>query len=147
MDAPGRTWNRPCRADGSRNFNRLTGLLELPVQLAQGKVADKFVYHLAVRCAPDDPDLGDGAWNAIATEVMHRTGLSVRGREDQGVCWVAVHHGDNHIHIVATLARQDRRPVLAEERLLPDRRGAARHRARVRAAACWPGRTGPPRKR
>jgi hypothetical protein len=101
----------PRRADGSRNFNRLTGQLELPVQLARGKVADEFVYHLVLRCAPEDPDLGDGAWNAIAAEVMHRTGLSERGREDQGVRWVAVHHGENHIHIVATLAGQDRRPV------------------------------------
>jgi hypothetical protein len=101
----------PRRADGSRNFNGLTGQLELPVQLARGKVADEFVYHLVLRCAPEDPDLGDGAWNAIATEVMHRTGLSERGREDQGVRWVAVHHGENHIHIVATLAGQDRKPV------------------------------------
>jgi hypothetical protein len=101
----------PRRADGSRNFSRLTGQLELPVQLARGKVADKFVYHLVLRCAPEDPDLGDGAWNAIATEVMHRTGLSERGREDAGVRWVAVHHGENHIHIVATLAGQDRKPV------------------------------------
>jgi hypothetical protein len=101
----------PRRADGSRNFNRLTGQLELPVQLARGKVADEFVYHLVLRCAPEDPDLGDGAWNAIATEVMHRTGLSERGREDAGVRWVAVHHGENHVHIVATLAGQDRKPV------------------------------------
>jgi hypothetical protein len=101
----------PRRADGSRNFSRLTGQLELPVQLARGKVADEFVYHLVLRCAPEDPDLGDGAWNAIATEVMHRTGLSERGREDQGVRWIAVHHGDQHIHIVATLAGQDRKPV------------------------------------
>ena len=99
------------RADGSRNFSRLTGLLELPVQLARGKVAREFVYHLVLRCAPEDPDLGDGAWNAIATEVMDRTGLSERGREDQGVRWIAVHHGENHIHIVATLAGQDREPV------------------------------------
>ena len=101
----------PRRADGSRNFSRLTGQLELPVQLARGKVADELVYHLVVRAAPGDPDLGDGAWHAIGTEIMHRLGLSVRGREDQGVRWVAVHHGDNHIHIVATLAGQDRRPV------------------------------------
>jgi len=101
----------PCRKDGRRNFNRLVGLLELPVQLARGKVADKYVYHVAVRCAPGDPDLGDGAWNHITTEIMHRTGLSERGREDQGVRWVAVHHGDNHVHIVATLARQDRQPA------------------------------------
>ena len=98
----------PRRADGKRNFSRLTALLELP---ALGKVPGKFVYHVAVRCAPGDPELGDGAWNAIATEIMHRLGLSERGREDKGVCWVAVHHGDNHIHIIATLARQDRRPA------------------------------------
>ena len=47
----------------------------------------------------------------IAAELMHRTGLSEYGEEDKGVRWVAVHHGDNHIHIVATLARMDGRPV------------------------------------
>jgi hypothetical protein len=98
------------RADGKRSFSRLTDLLELPVRYGR-KVPGKFVYHVAVRCAPGDPELGDGAWNAIAAEIMHRLGLSERGREDQGVCWVAVHHGDNHIHIIATLARQDRRPA------------------------------------
>ena len=46
----------------------------------------------------------------IANEIMHRTGLSRYGEEDEAVRrWVAVHHGDNHIHIVATLARQNRR--------------------------------------
>jgi hypothetical protein len=58
-----------------------------------------------------DPDLGGGAWHDIATEIVDRLGLSVRGREDQGVRWIAVHHGDNHIHIVATLASQDYRVV------------------------------------
>ena len=73
----------------------------------------KPVWHCMVRAAPDDPDLGDGAWMRIAAEIMHRTGLSRYGEEDEGVRWVAVHHGENHIHIVATLARQDgRRPQL-----------------------------------
>jgi hypothetical protein len=101
----------PRRKDGKRNFSRLTGLMELPVQLARGKKPDRYVYHVAVRCAQGDPDLGGGAWHDIATEIVHRLGLSVRGREDQGVRWIAVHHGDNHIHIVATLAGQDRRVV------------------------------------
>ena len=135
----------PRRADGNRNFNRLTGQLELPVQLARGKVADEFVYHLVLRCAPEDPDLGDGAWNAIATEVMHRTGLSERGREDQGV---QLDSGsprrEPHPH-----RGHPRRPGpqarVAAQRLLPDRRGAARHRARVRAARAGPG--GPDRRR
>jgi hypothetical protein len=101
----------PFRADGKRDFTPLAVMLELPVRLAKGKVADKFVYHLTLRAAPGDPDLGDGAWGAICAEVMDRLGLSARGREDQGVPWVAVHHGDNHVHIVAALATQDHRPA------------------------------------
>lgn len=37
---------------------------------------------------------------------MFRTGLAPAG-DDEGVRWVAVRHADDHIHIVATLARQD----------------------------------------
>jgi hypothetical protein len=41
---------------------------------------------------------------------MHRTGLAPY-EDDLGVRWVAVRHAADHIHIVATLARQDgRRP-------------------------------------
>jgi hypothetical protein len=43
---------------------------------------------------------------------MGRTGLAPGG-DDLGVRWVAVRHAPDHIHIVATLARQDRgRPDL-----------------------------------
>jgi hypothetical protein len=38
---------------------------------------------------------------------MHRTGLSPYGQEDQAVRWIAVRHGEDHIHLVAMLARQD----------------------------------------
>ena len=88
-----------------------------PVALLGGRAPADPVWHCAVRAAPEDPDLGDGAWMRIAAEVMDRTGLSRHGEEDEGVRWVAVHHGDNHIHIVATLARQDgRRASLDNER-------------------------------
>jgi hypothetical protein len=97
----------PLRPDGRRDFRRLTGLLELPLALLGDRAPADPVWHCVVRAAPGDPDLGDGAWMRIAGEVMHRTGLSRYGEEDEGVRWVAVHHGDNHIHIVATLARQD----------------------------------------
>ena len=44
---------------------------------------------------------------------MHRTGLAPYGEEDDAVRWVAIRHGDDHIHLVAMLARQDgRRPAL-----------------------------------
>ena len=49
---------------------------------------------------------------------MHRTGLSPYGQEDEAVRWVAVRHGDDHIHIVAMLARQDGgKPSLSWERV------------------------------
>jgi hypothetical protein len=49
--------------------------------------------------------------------VMNRTGLSPDGQEDDAVRWIAVRHGEDHIHIVAMLARQDRRrPRLDFER-------------------------------
>ncbi len=92
-----------------RDFRRLVGLLEQPVA-AIGKRAPKlYVWHCVLRAAPEDADLGDGAWHDITARVMDRTGLSVLGREHQGVRWIAIHHGDNHVHIAATLARQDGR--------------------------------------
>jgi relaxase-like protein len=99
----------PLRDNGKRDFRRLTGLLEQPLALLDDQAPAKPVWHCTVRAAPGDPDLGDGAWMRIAAEIMHRTGLSRCGEEHLGVRWVAVHHGENHIHIAATLARQDGR--------------------------------------
>jgi hypothetical protein len=99
----------PVRVNGKRDFRRLTGLLEQPLAGLGDRAPAKPVWHCTVRAAPGDPELGDGAWMRIAGEIMHRTGLSRYGEEGQGVRWVAVHHGENHIHIAATLARQDGR--------------------------------------
>ncbi|MGH3188631.1 MAG: hypothetical protein ACRDPY_39525 [Streptosporangiaceae bacterium] len=50
---------------------------------------------------------------------MHRTGLSPYGQDDEAVRWVAVRHGDDHIHVVAMLARQDGgKPSLSWERYM-----------------------------
>ena len=54
--------------------------------------------------------LSDDEWAQIAHEVMHRTGLAPYGQEDEAVRWIAVRHGDDHIHLVAMLARQDGAP-------------------------------------
>ena len=99
----------PLRPDGKRDFRYLTGLLAQPLAGLGDRTPAKPVYHCEIRAAPGDPELGDDAWMRIAREIMHRTGLSRYGEEDEGVRWVAVHHGENHIHIVATLARQDGR--------------------------------------
>lgn len=62
--------------------------------------------HLSVRAAPEDPVLTDQQWGVVAKEIMARTGLAPDGDED-AVRWIAVRHADDHIHIVATLARPD----------------------------------------
>ena len=68
---------------------------------------DRPVWHCAVRAAPQDRMLSDDEWAQIAGDIMHRTGVAPYGQEDDAVRWVAVRHGDDHIHIVAMLARQD----------------------------------------
>jgi hypothetical protein len=94
------------RLDGTRDFRRLTGLLEQPLAALAGPGYDKPVWHCAARAAPADRMLSDAEWAQVAARVMHRTGLAPDG-DDLGVRWVAVRHAADHIHIVATLARQD----------------------------------------
>jgi len=94
------------RPDGSRDFRRLAGLLNQPLAALAGPGYAKPVWHCAIRAAPEDPMLSDAEWAQVAAGVMHRTGLAPAG-DDLGVRWVAVRHADDHIHIVATLARQD----------------------------------------
>jgi len=113
----------PVCAGGQRDFAALAGALNAPVA-ALGLEPDevrklKPVYHLAISAAKDpqtgrlvDPYLDDAQWADIAREYMDRIGLASRG-DDGGVRWIAVRHADDHVHIVATLARQDgRRPRL-----------------------------------
>jgi len=94
------------RLDGTRGFRRLAGLLEQPLAAVAGRGYDKPVWHCSVRAAPEDPMLSDAEWALVAERVMHRTGLAPAG-DELGVRWVAVRHAADHIHIVATLARQD----------------------------------------
>ncbi|WP_373317686.1 relaxase/mobilization nuclease domain-containing protein [Planotetraspora silvatica] len=67
---------------------------------------DEPVWHCVARTARDDRVLDDDEWARVAHEIMNRTGLAADG-DDDAVRWVAVRHADDHIHIVATLARQD----------------------------------------
>lgn len=83
-------------------------LLDAPVRALRGKEPAKHVYHVAVRNAPEDPLLSDEQWAEVAREMLHAAGIAPHG-DDQGCRWVAVRHADDHIHIVATMARQDGR--------------------------------------
>jgi hypothetical protein len=107
----------PLREDGRRDFRRLLGLLNQPHAAMGSWATARPVWHCAVRAAPEDRLLSDDEWAQIAGDLMHRTGLSPYGQEDDAVRWIAVRHGDDHIHIVAMLARQDgRRPRLSNDR-------------------------------
>jgi len=94
------------RPGGSRDFRRLAGLLEVPLAALGGQGYRNPVWHCAVRAAPDDRMLSDSEWAQVAARVMHRTGLAPEG-DEVGVRWVAVRHAADHVHVVATLARQD----------------------------------------
>ena len=107
---------RAASSEGGRDFRALVSRLNEPLVIAGLKPEDRPVYHLIVAAAKADPARGlpadrhldDGEWGAIARDYMHRTGLAPRDDPD-GVRWIAVRHDDQHIHIVATLARQDGR--------------------------------------
>jgi hypothetical protein len=94
------------RPGGSRDFRRLSGLLAQPLAALAGPGYAKPVWHCSIRAAPEDRLLSDAEWAQIAARVMNRTGLAPAG-DDLGVRWAAIRHAADHVHIVATLARQD----------------------------------------
>jgi hypothetical protein len=94
------------RPGGSPDLRRLAGLLAQPLAALGSRGCDKPVWHCSVRAAPEDRVLSDAEWAQVAAGIMDRTGLASQG-DDLGVRWVAVRHAGDHIHIVATLARQD----------------------------------------
>jgi hypothetical protein len=110
----------PRRPDGRFDVDRLAGLLNAPV-LAGGVGKDtRPVYHLAISAAKTDRLLSDREWADVAKEYLHRIGLAPRG-DDQAVRWVAVRHAPDHIHVVATLVRQDGRRVFPRQDFLRSR--------------------------
>ena len=118
---------QPPVCGGRRDFGALVTRLSEPVLglelTPEERKQLKYVYHLTIAAAKDpqtgqlvDRYLSDEQWADIAREYMDRIGLAKRG-DDNGVRWVAVRHADDHVHVVATLARQDgRRPRLSNDR-------------------------------
>ena len=98
------------RSDGRADVSALAALLDAPVRAGGVGKDAKATYHLAISAAPTDRSLTDAEWADIAELYVDRLGLARRG-DDNGVRWVAVRHADNHVHVVATLVRQDGRRV------------------------------------
>ncbi|MEU8124954.1 hypothetical protein AB0C21_40105 [Spirillospora sp. NPDC049024] len=145
FDAPA-ALEPPIGRDGKRDFRRLDALMQQPLDLLGELNHPKPVWHVAVRAHPDDPVLSDRQWGDIAAEIMERTGLAPAG-DDEAVRWFAVRHADDHIHIVATLARQEgTRPSVWNDgyrlraacRVVEDRYGLRRTAPADRTAARRP---------
>ncbi|AJC55006.1 relaxase/mobilization nuclease domain-containing protein [Streptomyces sp. 769] len=99
--------------DPQATYEDLQQLLDQPVEaLAMSRRPAKHVWHLSVRAAPDDPVLTDEQWGDIARRMVAATGIAPAD-DDAGCRWAAVRHADDHIHIIATLVREDgRKPRL-----------------------------------
>ncbi len=95
------------RPGGTADLRRLAGLFAQPMAALNGDNYAKPVWHCSIRAAPEDRLLSDAEWAQVAAAVMDRTGLAPGG-DDRAVRWVAVRHAPDHVHLVATLARQDR---------------------------------------
>jgi len=99
----------PLSTTGRPSVRWLTELLEQPARICW-KPSPLPVWHCSIHNHPDDAILSDHQWERIATEVVAAVGLAPHGDLD-AVRWIGIRHADNHIHLVATLARQDRRTV------------------------------------
>ena len=72
---------------------------------------DAHVWHCSLAVSPKDGVLGDQQWESIAQDFMTKMGFT----EESGKAparWVAIHHGasakgNDHIHIAASLVRED----------------------------------------
>ncbi|AXI85311.1 mobilization protein [Streptomyces sp. ETH9427] len=93
--------------DAQATYQQLQQLLDQPLALLNDKQRTrKHVWHLSVRNGPTDRILTDEEWGDVARRMVAAAGID---DPDQGAgCrWVAVRHADDHIHILATLARED----------------------------------------
>ncbi|MEV1088077.1 relaxase/mobilization nuclease domain-containing protein [Streptomyces microflavus] len=98
--------------DPSATKEDLQLLLDQPLHLLdEGQRPDQHVWHCSVRAAGTDRTLSDEEWGDIARRIVAATGIDPGGVDDAGCRWAAVRHADDHIHIIATLVREDgRRP-------------------------------------
>ncbi|MEY9943925.1 hypothetical protein [Kitasatospora sp. GAS1066B] len=91
--------------DPEATLAQLRDVLDLHV-IRYGQPVKKHVYHRMVRADPSDRNLSDEEWADIARRIVAATGIAPDCDPD-GCRWIAVHHGDNHIHILATVVRAD----------------------------------------
>ncbi|MFV2103982.1 relaxase [Micromonospora sp. LOL_024] len=96
-------------ASGKRDLRALAALLEQPVR-AGYRPPTKFVWHASMRLAPEDRhrSISDTTWANMAVQMLTEVGVATTAT-DPGLRWIAMRHADDHVHIVATLVREDGR--------------------------------------
>lgn len=98
----------PARTPGRITLSGLALLLDAPVDALRGPKPAEHVWHVSIRNAPTDRTLTDTEWATVAAEMVAVAGIAPHG-DEQACRWVAVRHAPDHIHLVATLTRQDGR--------------------------------------
>ncbi|MBB0232363.1 relaxase/mobilization nuclease domain-containing protein, partial [Streptomyces calidiresistens] len=89
-------------------LKQLQRLLDQPIEnLEASERPRKHVWHLSVRNAAEDRVLTDEEWGDIARGMVAAAGVDDPEQGGAGCRWVAVRHAEDHIHIVATLVRED----------------------------------------
>lgn len=92
---------------GSTDPAGLAARLDAPALLT-GRNPTNHVWHCSVRLHPTDPVLNDTTWAAIARTFIDA--VAIAPADDPAAArWAALRHADDHIHLVATLYRQDGR--------------------------------------
>ncbi|MER7670664.1 mobilization protein [Kitasatospora sp. NPDC096128] len=92
-------------------LDQLADYLDQPVRARERRLGTKVpqhVWHCPVRTAPGDRYLTDAEWAEVARRIVNATGIAPDG-DDKGCRWIAVRHAEDHIHIMATTVREDRR--------------------------------------
>lgn len=93
---------------GTATLKQLQQLLDQPLEnIDASERPTKHVWHLSVRSAAEDRLLSDEEWGAIARRMVTAAGIDDPEQGEAGCRWAAVRHADDHIHIIATLVRED----------------------------------------
>ncbi|GAA0930839.1 hypothetical protein [Virgisporangium aurantiacum] len=91
-------------------------MLEQPVVAGIGPPLEALWHHRSVHNYLSDPELSDGQWRRSQAEFVDAVGVAPAG-DPATARWVAVRHDADHVHIVATLVRQDGGTVWARQDL------------------------------
>ena len=100
-------------------LDALAAAMDVPAVLFGTEVAGGACWHLSLSTkAGADRDLSDAEWAEVAKGAMDRLGFEASGHR-AGCRWVAVRHGrsgagNDHVHVVVDLVREDGRAARAQ---------------------------------